>query len=389
MGGGCVRLFWASRAPSIFIGGRPQQRGPAWRRQSAPSPGPDRPSAPARLLPTAVSPDPLRPSLALVVPCFNEQLRLDSDAFASYLSAAAPRVRLIFVDDGSNDGSIAVLERLVSRCGPSAELLALGTNQGKAEAVRRGMLHALESHPYRAVGFWDSDLATPLSAVAQLEAVLVDHPGVQMVFGARVALLGRKIHRSLRRHYAGRVFATLTSLVLDLPIYDTQCGAKLFRVTPVLRTVLTQPFVTRWVFDVEMIARFAALCRPAEAPKADATSHGGDAASGGDGAGGTAPRRGGALPTAAAPIPPMLESIFEFPLHEWVDVAGSKLRGADVLKMAAGLGLIYGRYSLHEWPSGAPRLKAQARARRAAAAAAAVAVVLLAVLMTLVVRIRG
>lgn len=320
-----------------------------------------------------------------MVPCFNEELRLDAGAFASYLKASAPRVRLIFVDDGSTDGSVAVLERLVSRCGPSAELLSLGTNQGKAEAVRRGLLHALESHPYLTVGFWDSDLATPLSAVAQLEAVLTAHPTVQMVFGARVALLGRKIRRSLRRHYAGRVFATLTSLVLDMPIYDTQCGAKLFRVSPVLRTVLTHPFCTRWVFDVEMIARFAALHRPAETPQGGAAPHGGEGAGRGGRSRAAAP---GAAPSAP---PPSLadESIYEYPLHEWVDVAGSKLRGADVLKMAWGLGAIYARYFLHEWPSGSPRPRAQARARRAAAAAVATAVGGIAVLLMLMVRIWG
>jgi len=268
-----------------------------------------------------------------------------SDFQHFFTEEAARSIHLIFVDDGSSDGTGAMLNRLLASVGGaagSAELLSLGTNQGKAEAVRQGMLRAMDIPGCGVVGFWDSDLATPLSAILQLASVLAEKPQMQIVVGARVALLGRHIRRSMKRHYLGRVFATLTSLVLEMPIYDTQCGAKLFRATPQLRTALAQPFLTRWVFDVEMMARFASLRR------------------------------------SMASEPPMEESIFEYPLHRWVDVAGSKLKTSDIGRMALGLCRIRNVYFLHEWPSGVRRAeRGMVEMALIAALTAAVAIALL------------
>ena len=180
------------------------------------------------------------PRTTVVVPCYNEEARLREEEFVRYLSRPDTAVRLLFVDDGSSDGTVQVLERIVKAAPPGrAALLPLTPNGGKAEAVRRGMLQALEQpNPATVVGFWDCDLATPLEAIQELVEVLQGQPWTQMVFGARVALLGRQIERKIVRHYLGRVFATLTSLVLSMPIYDTQCARD-----PRARTPHTRPSI--------------------------------------------------------------------------------------------------------------------------------------------------
>ncbi len=288
----------------------------------------------------------------LVVPCYNEEKRLRVADFVSWLAndPGSRDVTLLFVDDGSRDGTVDVLQQILGAVPTGrASVLQLGVNCGKAEAVRRGMLEAMHTGaasgagpPPEVIGFWDCDLATPLQAVPQLAAILATRPEIQMVFGARVALLGRRIQRSPVRHYLGRVFATLASLSLDLPIYDTQCGAKLFRATPTLRTVITAPFLTRWVFDCEMIARFHA-----SSPAVDALDHEQGASAGAAGSSGARGRGNSALAVA--------NTIFEFPLEEWVDVAGSKVKPTDILKMAYGLLNIRRVYFHREWPSGRPR----------------------------------
>ena len=189
----------------------------------------------------------------VVVPCYNEAARLDLAAFAAFLEHS-DGVALLLVDDGSTDETPRVLERLRAAHPKRIAVLGLGANVGKAEAVRRGVKLALSRGP-ALVGYWDADLATPLEAIVDFRTVLAQRPEVVLVMGSRVALLGRQIRRSWKRHFLGRAFATAASLILGLTVYDTQCGAKLFRVTRQTAALFDRPFRARWIFDVEILAR--------------------------------------------------------------------------------------------------------------------------------------
>jgi len=243
----------------------------------------------------------------IVVPCFNEAKRLDLAAFEQF-SAESPETSFLFVDDGSTDDTRRILDELASRMSERASVLVLERNSGKAEAVRRGVNRALEAKPTY-VGYWDADLATPLPVIRDFSQLLEGDPQLQMIMGARVQLLGRRIERSALRHYAGRVAATAISTVLGLRVYDTQCGAKLFR-ADVARELFGEPFQTRWIFDAEIIARLIARLGPNAHPSAR-------------------------------------DVIYEVPLHAWMDVRGSKIGPGDYLRAAVDLMRIYRQYVRH------------------------------------------
>lgn len=253
---------------------------------------------------THSSGDPEHLRTSLIIPCYDEARRLDLDQFHSFLSTNQ-LVRILFVDDGSRDATRDILMRLSSDYENRAAVLALPYNKGKAEAVRTGIMHAFRTYQPQVVGYWDADLSTPLDAVSRLLTVL-NSSGVQMVFGSRVKLLGRHVERLPVRHYLGRVFATAVSLTLQMPIYDSQCGAKLFRADESCEEVFSQPFLSKWIFDVEILARYLNLYNR-DSKRLE-------------------------------------QVIYEYPLEKWVDVSGSKLRAADFIKAIGDLIRIKLRY---------------------------------------------
>ncbi|HKP49129.1 MAG TPA: glycosyltransferase [Gemmatimonadales bacterium] len=242
----------------------------------------------------------------VVIPCYNEAGRLPVQEFERFL-AGTSQVGFVLVNDGSRDETLKTLNEIAGRHPGRVDVLDLQPNSGKSEAVRRGILFACERNP-RYTGFWDADLATPLSSIMEFRDVLETRPEVDWAIGARVRLLGRRVDRKAVRHWLGRVFATLASFILKIAVYDTQCGAKLFRRDQALALSLKESFPSRWFFDVELIGRFLNLWRDAGDPHPE-------------------------------------HRIVEVPLQTWIDVAGSKLHALDFVRASWELGGIWWRLS--------------------------------------------
>lgn len=240
-------------------------------------------------------PPPHGSSIAVVVPCYNESERLDIPAVKAFLGGCQD-VSLLFVDDGSRDDTAVKLAEIAAAFPGRAFALRLQMNCGKAEAVRRGMLNAMDSG-FDYIGFWDADLATPLEAIPSFVSVLDRFSEVDVVWGTRLPLFGHHIRRDWNRRLLGRIFSTTSAAAVGVPIRDALCGAKLFRSGDVLRELIGTPFSSRWIFDVELLARLK--------------------------------RR---LSSGAQSS--LERSLYEFPLESWFEIPGSKVRLKDFVRAA-------------------------------------------------------
>lgn len=241
--------------------------------------------------------------VCLVIPCYNEEHRLPRAELLAFLDAR-PEAALCLVDDGSADGTLSVLQALGAERPDQIVVHAVSPNGGKAAAVRAGVRHVATMGSWGILGYWDADLSAPLAEADRLLAVLRTEPRCQLVMGSRVKLLGARIERRLARHVLGRIFAACASGILGFPVYDSQCGAKLFR-RDAVDVFFGEPFLTRWLFDLEILARLR--------------NHAGASA------------RDGAC---------------EVPLGAWKEVAGSKLRLREMVHVPLELLRIRTRYNL-------------------------------------------
>lgn len=227
-------------------------------------------------------------NVAIAVPFFNEASRFDAVGVQELCRSG---LHIILVDDGSTDGTADLLTA-VAALNSKVSILTLERNRGKAEAVRRGLLTAI-AEGANIVGYADGDLATPVHEILRLAGISERDAGLSGVLGSRIRLAGRSVVRDATRHYLGRLVATYIDARTTLRVYDTQCGAKLFRVTPELSAALATDFLTRWLFDIELLHRLRLRHEIS----------------------------GRAL------------RLREEPLETWEDVAGSRIRGLELLRV--------------------------------------------------------
>jgi len=224
----------------------------------------------------------------IVIPCYNEANRLHLEMFLNF-ARENPKISFVFIDDGSKDFTINLLCGAAAALPDQIDVLVMSRNAGKAEAVRHGLKFAAKRGD-KYVAFLDADLATPLNAINDFISVADRLDNIDVVFGSRAGGLGRRVYRDFHRKIVSFVCAAMGRMATGLALKDSQCGAKLFRNTPHLRSCLDAPFTAGWLFDVELFLR---ISNPNKQDR---------------------------------------KNFFEYPVLEWTEVPGSNIKLSDIIK---------------------------------------------------------
>ncbi len=239
----------------------------------------------------------------IIIPCYNEEKRLNQEAFITFISENSD-YHLCFVNDGSKDRTLEVLHTMKAKAPRSISIVDVKKNSGKATAVRAGARFLYSKNDIANIGFMDADLSTDFRDFKDLVNTL-KRENKLVVFGSRNALGSGNIERNFLRNVFSKFIKQFILMILGLPIRDTQCGAKVFK-REIVPTVYDEAFVSRWLFDVEIFLRLKKFLGKGETMK----------------------------------------NMVEQPLMRWVHVDDSKLGMRDALEIPGRLAHIWLNYNL-------------------------------------------
>lgn len=199
----------------------------------------------------------------LVLPTFNEAARLHFylAEIVEYSKLVRDPLTIVVADDGSNEDQYLRMQRdaeeAQSKCKNTQVAIRYFrsiSNRGKGAVIREQFLRWIELPDVGCIGFADSDGATPFYEIMRLFDIVRGDEAIDGAIGTRFKCLGKKVVRSYKRFLTGRIFATILSNMFNIDVYDTQCGAKVFRQSfyqdATLRNLCDD---NRWLFDTQLV----------------------------------------------------------------------------------------------------------------------------------------
>ncbi|CAN1548400.1 CitB Response regulator containing a CheY-like receiver domain and an HTH DNA-binding domain [Flavobacteriaceae bacterium] len=235
--------------------------------------------------------------VGVVIPCYNEEKRLLGADFREFVHKNLG-YHLCFVNDGSKDKTLEVLQELRQGKEDYISIYDCPQNGGKAEAVRLGMLHLAKQTQFDYLGFLDADLSTNFEDFDDLVNT-ISNSNYKIVSGSRINRMGADIAKESARAIISKSINFIIRKTLEMDFKDTQCGAKIMSKEVVEKT-FQKKFLTKWLFDVEIFMRMKKIYGKEETKK----------------------------------------MVCEKPLNRWVHMDGSKLSFKDSFKIIFQIGQI-------------------------------------------------
>ena len=190
--------------------------------------------------------------VGVVIPCYNEEERLSGQEFKNFVHSNLG-YHLCFVNDGSTDRTLEVLEELRKGNENKISIYDCAKNGGKAEAVRQGVLHLANDPQLDYIGYLDADLSTDFRDFDDLVKTM-ENSNFKIVSGSRMSRMGANITKESARKIISKTINLIIRSILKMPFNDTQCGAKIMD-KEIAQLVFNKKFITRWLFDVEIFMR--------------------------------------------------------------------------------------------------------------------------------------
>ena len=186
--------------------------------------------------------------ICIIVPCFNESLRISKSEILSLVFNLKAVVFLI--DDGSTDNTWETIKKIEDES-EYVKAFRIAQNVGKAQAIWHGLQLASKDE-FHFFGTYDADSPIEIREYKKAFQYLADHDELLLVSGARVILAGGKVKRRPSRRWIGRVIATLISFLIRIDFYDPQSPLKVFRYQFFSKASAPK---SRWFHDIEFILK--------------------------------------------------------------------------------------------------------------------------------------
>ena len=193
-------------------------------------------------------------NLSVILPLYNEEKRLNNlfIKISKFKFLNKHKVEFIFVNDGSNDKSLKMINDFISKNKKKIDikLISYIENRGKGFALKRGIFLAKKNW----ILTMDIDLSVRFSQLEIWKNKKYLNKDIDVYFGSRL-LLNSKVDAKQYRKITGNMFNIILSCIFSrekLKIKDTQCGFKLYK-SKIAKKMFLKSRENGYIYDVEIL----------------------------------------------------------------------------------------------------------------------------------------